>query len=87
MAFKSEEADPTPLTRWIYGGLAAIYFAVCGMLLYFRLVSYQRVVSRFDTSGTELPGWFNLVFTVGVGLVLALLAWRGIAMLRKALRR
>lgn len=84
---KFEDSRPTSLVRWIYGGLAAIYFAVCGMLLYFRLVSYQRVVSRFDVSGTELPAWFNMVFTAGIGLVLGLLAWRGIAMLRKALHR
>jgi hypothetical protein len=82
---KFEDSQPTALTRWIYSGLAAIYFTVCGMLLYFRFVSFQRVVDRFDASGTALPGWFNLVFTVGVGLVLVLLAWRGIAMLRKAL--
>ena len=82
---KVEDSQSTTLTRWIYGGLAAIYFAVSGMLLYFRFVPYQRVVDRFDASGTALPGWFNLVFTAGVGLVLVLLVWRGIAMLRKAL--
>lgn len=83
---KFETTQPTPLTRWIYGGLGAIYFAVCGMLLYFRFVSYQRVVTRFDASGTELPGWFNSAFTVGIGLVFLFLAWRGVSMVRKAIQ-
>lgn len=81
-----EPAPSTRATRWVYGGLALVYFTVCGMIIYFRVVPFRRVVNRFQEQGTELPAWFDLVFSGGILLVLALLAWRGVAMLLKAIR-
>ena len=79
--------QPQSLTvRWINGGLAAVYFVVCGMLLYFRLGPFQQVVDRFKAQDTELPPWFDLVFTAGTALVVLLLLWRGLATLRQALK-
>lgn len=72
--------------RWVNGVLAAIYFFVCGMLLYFRLGPFQQVVNRFEDQDTALPSWFEWVFSLGTVLVMLLLLWRGVTTLRRALR-
>jgi hypothetical protein len=69
----------------VNGVLAVLYFTLCGMLVYLRLGPFQRVVGKFQEQGTELPPWFNLVFTAGVVLIGAFLVWRGLAALRSAL--
>jgi hypothetical protein len=84
---KFDEPQPnSQAVRWVNAGLAAVYFFVCGMLIYFRLGPFQRVAKRFQEQGADFPAWFDLVFSVGVGLVTLLLLWRGVVTLRRALR-
>jgi len=72
--------------RWANAVLAALYFTVCGMVLYFRFVPYRRVTQRFDQEGVAFPAWFHPVFTAGTAVVVLFLVWRGIRTLRRALR-
>lgn len=72
--------------RWADLVLAVLYFAVCGMVIYFRLVPFRRVVERFDREGVAFPAWFHPVFTVGTAVVVLFLLWRGVRILRRALR-
>ena len=71
--------------RWIHGVMAGMYFLVLGMLLYFRLGPFRRVMARLETDGVDAPIWFSFVFTAGVGLVGLFLLWRALASLRRAL--
>ena len=71
--------------RWVHGIMAGMYFLVLGMLLYFRLGPFRRVMARLEADGVEVPLWFSLVFTAGVALVGLFLLWRGLVSLRRAL--
>lgn len=77
---------PPASQRWSNVVLAALYFTVCAMVLYFRFVPFRRVVERFDREGVAFPAWFHPVFTAGTAVVVLFLLWRGILTLRRALR-
>lgn len=70
--------------RVLSGVMAGLYFVVVGMLLYFRLGPFQRVLDRFEAEGSEIPAWFPLVFNLGAGLIGLFLGFRGVLALRKA---
>ena len=72
--------------RWINGIMAAMYFLVLGMLVYFRLGPFRRVMIRMQNDGVEVLPWFPVVFTLGIGVVGVFLAWRGAMALKRALR-
>ena len=73
--------------RAVNGVLAALYFVVAGMLVYFRLGPFERLISRFEVSETPLPAWFVPVFTGGIAVVGLFLILRGLGYLRKFLQK
>lgn len=87
MTVKIPGSGPAPGSiRLVNGVLAALYFFVCGMLIFFRLGPFRRVVARFQEQEAPLPGWFVPVFTWGIAAIAVYVFWRGIRALSAALR-
>lgn len=82
-----EKPGPNPRSvRLVHGAIAALYFVVAGMLVYFRLGPFERLIRRFETAETPLPAWFVPVFSGGIALVGLFLIFRGVTFLRKSLQ-
>ena len=86
MKFRQSEPS-TGSIRMVNGVLAVLYFMICGMLIYFRLGPFQRVLLNFEDKGVVLPEWFNLAFTGGIVLVGLFLVFRGMVALKSFLTR
>lgn len=86
MTVRVPRQGPSPRSvRAVNGVLAALYFFVCGMLVFFRLGPFRRVVARFQEQETPLPGWFVPLFTWGIVIIAVYIFWRGIRALKAAL--
>ena len=46
-----KRSESTPSLRWVHGIMAVMYFLVLGMLLYFRLGPFRRVMARLEADG------------------------------------
>ena len=72
--------------RWAQAVSGGLSLLLTVLLVYFRLGPFARVAARLRESGSPLPEWFSLVFTLGVGIVALLFAARGLRLLRGAFR-
>jgi len=82
-----DPSGPVPdSVRWVHGVLGALNLVLGGMVVYLRLGPFRTLVSRLAEREVALPGWLIWGFTAGTLLIAGFLAWRGVRLVRKALR-
>ena len=79
--FRRPEPDPTTARR-ASTLVAVLYLLAAGLVVYFRVGPFHRVVARAGAEGADIPGWVRWAMSAGTLLLAGVFVWRARVRLR-----